>query len=184
MSAAIICYHQITKVKVQRNVNEFNRQNIGKYASVRFRSSECIQIHLFAKSNVQQREPLTRALKKIYNNPGLGLSRPATPMVINLSEEKRWQIKAFECSYFLYTTRQKELMSHYALAQITPREKNSSAQTAERVGSTPSGEVIFRLIGLCGIQWTWLHLPPTGLGFFQFLQCRDLRGIFPPPSNL
>lgn len=124
------------------------------------------------------------SMKKIYNNPGLGVSRPATSMVINLSEEKRWQIKAFECSYFLYTTRQKELMSHYAVPQITPREKNSSPQTAECGGSTPSGEVIFRLIGLCGIQWTWRHLPPTGLGFFLIGAMQTPRGNIAPQLSL
>ena len=111
-----------------------------------------------------QREPLAWVWIRYTRTPGLGVSRPATSVVINLSEKKkekkrkkRWQIKACKCSYFLYTTRQKELMSHCAVPQITPREKNSSPQTAECGGSSPSGGVVLRLIGLCGIQWTWLR---------------------------
>lgn len=119
-------------------------------------------------------------MKEIFNNPAPGVSRPATCLVINLSEEKWWQIKAFKCSYFLYMARQKELMSHYAVPQITPREKNSSPQTAECGGSTPSGELIYRLIGSCGIQWSWLHLPSQGSATSLLVQCRNLWGIFSP----
>lgn len=46
-------------------------------------------------------------------------------------------------------------------------------------GSTPCGEVILRLIGLCGILWTWLHLLPTGLGFFLIGAMQTPWGIIP-----
>lgn len=60
------------------------------------------------------------------------------------------------------------------------RKKSSSAQTAEHGGSTPSGEVIFRLIGLCGFHWTWRHPPPTGLRSFLFGAVQTPQGNISP----
>ena len=158
-----LCYHQITKVKVQQNVNKFNKLNIAEGAPL---SLSRIWIwHKSASKSDWFAERATRmSVNKIYKNPQAGCLK-ASDLCGNKfvwekkrkKKKKRWQIKACKCSYFLYTTRQKELMSHCAVPQITPREKNSSPQTAECGGSSPSGGVVLRLIGLCGIQWTWLR---------------------------
>lgn len=173
-----------TDVKVQQNVNEFNSRTWGgtlQLAVVQLGAYKFICI--YKVQTLAETDTNTR-MRKICNNPELGASRPATSMVINLSEVKRWQIKAFKWSYFLHTTRQEELMSQYAAPQITPREKNSSLQTAECGGSTPSGEVILRLIGLCGIHWTWLHPPPRGLGVFLIGALQAPSGNIPPQLSL
>lgn len=89
---------------------------------------------VFTESNPNKREPVTRAWKR-HSQPGLCVSRPATSVLINLSEGKQWQTQAFFLNVPIFcTTRQKELMSHYAAPQITPWEKNSSLQTAVCVG--------------------------------------------------
>lgn len=67
-------------------------------------------------------------MKKIYSNPRLGVSRPATAMVINLSKEKRWQIKAFKCSYFLYTSERIDVSPRSA-TNYPQREKQLAADS-------------------------------------------------------
>lgn len=67
-------------------------------------------------------------MKKIYSNPRLGVSRPATAMVINLSKEKRWQIKAFKCSYFLYTSERIDVSPRSA-TNYPQREKQLTADS-------------------------------------------------------
>lgn len=77
-------------------------------------------------------------------------------------------------------TCQKELMSHYAVPHVPPREKNSSLQTADCGASALFGGVIVRLIGLCGSQWTRLHLTPTRLGSFLAGAMQTPEGNVPP----
>lgn len=65
-----------------------------------------VQTTLYLQSiySYKSKQLLRWAFKKIYYSPRLGVSRSATSVVINLSEEKQWQIKAFKCSYFLHTS--------------------------------------------------------------------------------
>lgn len=121
-------------------------------------------------------------MKKIYNNPGLGVSRPATSVMIHFFQRKN-DDKYSPLNVPIFSTpHQKELMSHYAVPQITPREKNSSPETADCGGSSPSGEV--RLIGLCGILWTWLHPPPRWLSNILIGAMQIPLGNIPPQLSL
>lgn len=161
LSAAIICV--ITKEqkwKYNRTSTSLISQTSVSVLQFRFRAHANTSA---SKSDWFAERATQMSVKKIYYNPRAG-SLKASDLRGNKfvwgkkkTKKKRWQIKACKCSYFLYATRQKELMSHCAVPQITPREKNSSPQTAECGGSSPSGGVVLRLIGLCGIQWTWLR---------------------------
>lgn len=63
-------------------------------------------------------------MKKIYNNPGLGVSRPATSVIVHFfSEEKWWQIQPFKCSYFLHTTSERIDVSLCGATNYPQREK-------------------------------------------------------------
>lgn len=65
-------------------------------------------------------------MKKIYSSLRPGVSRPATAMVINLSKEKRWQIKAFKCSYFLYMSER---------IDVSPRSATNYPQREKQLGA-------------------------------------------------
>lgn len=63
--------------------------------------------------------------------------------------------------------------------------KNKKKQALPSVGDpAPPAEAMFRLIGLCGIQWTRLHPPPTGFLFFLAAAFQTPEGNLPPEPFL
>lgn len=148
-----MCYHQIKSESAT---------HVGWTVCFSLLLFKWVHTSTFTVSNPDQREPLTWASKKMCNNPGLGVSRPATSVIANFFQGKTMTNKA--PSMFLFSPHhvRKNWCLTIRATNYPQREKQHTADN-RMWGIQP---------WLCGSHWlVWISVNLTTLSTKVAKQC-------------